>query len=545
MKAFFYLTRNSPFACLSFTLILFFAVNNFGEQSAAAAPIPPAQLVVNQPTPQFPLQAGEIFEQTIEIRNATDLFSWQMDITFNYDALEIVEVTEGDFLHENGVDTLWQFGRSPHRILAIQARIGGGNLSPPAVKGVTGKGVLLTITFKTKGLIRQELLGLHNVRLSNSAAERIPYTLSQQVGTVPSPRTQIVVAPPVPQMPLAVGDTFTQTIEIRNVTNLRGWRMDIAFHPRVLEVVAVTQGDFLKQGGVVPIFLSDVSQPAGTITKLAQTRLDTTQPGVSGNGDLATLTFRLKAFSEELLSLHTAKFYMLPEEAPSYSLLIHPIVATHQFPPEDINQDGVVDRVDLGKIISVLGKTDSINPRVDVNDDGIVDVLDLVAVAGSQHWGKPVKPEKAREPNAAAPAGRALNLTSEALQRGLFLARLRNDGSLRFQRAIATLEGLLTASVPAQTQLLTNYPNPFNPETWLPYQLSAPADVSISIYSVDGRLVRRLDLGYQSAGMYVSRHRAAYWDGTNAVGEPVASGVYFYRLTAGDFTATRKLLIRK
>ncbi|MDE0323050.1 MAG: T9SS type A sorting domain-containing protein [Candidatus Poribacteria bacterium] len=98
---------------------------------------------------------------------------------------------------------------------------------------------------------------------------------------------------------------------------------------------------------------------------------------------------------------------------------------------------------------------------------------------------------------------------------------------------------------PTQNLLLQNYPNPFNPETWIPYQLSEPADVTLTIYAVDGKVVRHLDLGHQSASMYQSRSRAAYWDGKNAVGEPVASGVYFYTLTADDFTATRKMLIRK
>ena len=95
------------------------------------------------------------------------------------------------------------------------------------------------------------------------------------------------------------------------------------------------------------------------------------------------------------------------------------------------------------------------------------------------------------------------------------------------------------------TRLLPNYPNPFNPETWIPYQLSEPAEVAVSIYSVDGTVVRRLDLGQMPSGVYRSRSRAAYWDGRNASGEPVASGVYFYTLTAGDFKATRKLVIRK
>ena len=103
----------------------------------------------------------------------------------------------------------------------------------------------------------------------------------------------------------------------------------------------------------------------------------------------------------------------------------------------------------------------------------------------------------------------------------------------------------ISSVVSVENTLLANYPNPFNPETWIPYQLSEPADVSVSIYAVDGHLVRRLDLGHQSAGVYRSRNRAAYWDGRNAFGEHVASGLYFYRLTAGDFTATRRMLIRK
>ena len=107
------------------------------------------------------------------------------------------------------------------------------------------------------------------------------------------------------------------------------------------------------------------------------------------------------------------------------------------------------------------------------------------------------------------------------------------------------LEQLLVALTPKETTLLPNYPNPFNPETWIPYQLAEPADVTISIYTADGKLVRTLELGHQEVGIYESRSRAAYWDGRNALGEPVASGVYFYTFTAGKFTATGKMLIRK
>ncbi len=98
---------------------------------------------------------------------------------------------------------------------------------------------------------------------------------------------------------------------------------------------------------------------------------------------------------------------------------------------------------------------------------------------------------------------------------------------------------------PAKTALLANYPNPFNPETWIPYQLSKSAEVTLAIYNVKGEMVRQLALGHKAAGNYLSRSQAIYWDGKNQTGEKVSTGVYFYRFTAGDFSATRKMLIIK
>ena len=100
-------------------------------------------------------------------------------------------------------------------------------------------------------------------------------------------------------------------------------------------------------------------------------------------------------------------------------------------------------------------------------------------------------------------------------------------------------------AVAISTKLYTNYPNPFNPETWIPYQLSKPSLVTLTIYNTRGQLVRQLDLGLKPEGIYISRSRAAHWDGRNNIGEKVVSGIYFYRFTAGDFIATRKMLILK
>ena len=96
---------------------------------------------------------------------------------------------------------------------------------------------------------------------------------------------------------------------------------------------------------------------------------------------------------------------------------------------------------------------------------------------------------------------------------------------------------------PKQSALLQNYPNPFNPETWIPYQLTEADDVKIHIYDVSGRLVRILDLGYKDAGYYQDKASAVYWDGKNEAGEKSASGVYFYSIKAGNYTATRKMLL--
>jgi len=95
------------------------------------------------------------------------------------------------------------------------------------------------------------------------------------------------------------------------------------------------------------------------------------------------------------------------------------------------------------------------------------------------------------------------------------------------------------------TALLQNYPNPFNPDTWIPFDLADQAEVSIAIYDVIGSLIRTFELGNLSAGSYISKDRAVHWDGKNDAGEKVSSGVYFYTLQAGDYSATKRMLILK
>ena len=235
----------------------------------------------------------------------------------------------------------------------------------------------------------------------------------------------------------------------------------------------------------------------------------------------------------------------------------------------DVNSDGQVNVLDL-ILIAVFYGTRGDGLPADVNADGIVNVDDFAAVAaGVDAAGAlPLQAVEAALLAAAAQAGDIEAVAGApigfATQRHAWSRQVayRNvaaafaDVSLlaanhpRLGKGIALLAELLQLlkemnAIPETTALLPNYPNPFNPETWIPYHLAQDAAVTLTIYNVQGDVVRQLMLGHQSAGVYESRGRAAYWDGRNRIGEPVASGLYFYTLTAGNFTATRKLLIAK
>ena len=203
----------------------------------------------------------------------------------------------------------------------------------------------------------------------------------------------------------------------------------------------------------------------------------------------------------------------------------------------DLNNDGVVNILDLVLVASKIGTTGI--TAADLNGDMTVNIQDLVLVANALSNDSAAPTPKQ---SAAATVNNWLHL---ALQNESKIVRTSVPTGFSYTRGIEVLEQLAKALTPNKTALLANYPNPFNPETWIPYQLSKAADVTVTIYASDGHVVRTLALGHQDVGTYKNRSQAAYWDGKNEIGESVASGVYFYTLTAGDFSATRKMLILK
>ena len=203
----------------------------------------------------------------------------------------------------------------------------------------------------------------------------------------------------------------------------------------------------------------------------------------------------------------------------------------------DLNHDGVVNILDLVLVASQFGTTGP--SAADLNGDNTVNIQDLVLVANALS-------NVAAAPSAKQPTAALVNTWLQLAQQNVSSnVQTSLPKGFSYTRGIQVLEQLARALTPDATALLANYPNPFNPETWIPYQLAKAADVTISIHAADGKVVRTLILGHQAAGMYKNRSQAAYWDGKNAFGESVASGLYFYTLTAGDFTATRRMLILK
>ena len=215
------------------------------------------------------------------------------------------------------------------------------------------------------------------------------------------------------------------------------------------------------------------------------------------------------------------------------------------YPSWDVNEDGSVDNTDLALVTAALGQSgeDIVNPRTDINGDGVVDNDDLTFVTA--HLDADNGAPSSSELLTLLDPATLEELDPATLDAQLEILRVKSDGSLKYLRAIALLESVLAAMTPEMTQLLPNYPNPFNPETWIPYHLAKSSDVEITIYDARGTIVRQLDLGHQREGYYTNRSRAAYWDGRNDLGERVASGIYFYQLQADNVSLLRKMLILK
>ena len=508
----------------------------FGFETGTDYTIIPADARFSFSTETTRFAVGDRFTLYLNAKGVDDLAGWQSDIIFDPAVLKANSMKDGNFLRDGGGRTHFLKGTIDN----TEGKITGVGSARISEGGASGEGALLSVTFtakaagETRVALREFQAGSSTGKAMPSASPDITITVGD-LSTLDVSDTTFSVS--IDTTSVHLDDTFTLRLSAKDVADLAGWQSDIAFDPAVLEAVEVNEGDFLKAEGVSTFFgPGTIDNTIGKITNLSTARF---KGGVSGTGTLLSITFTAKAVGETRVTF--SNFYagsssteVIPSDSPEIAITVE----DSAFPTSDVNRDGQVNVLDLILVAQLLGSTTSGDSRADVTGDGTINVLDLIVVA--QHLGE--------SSTSAAPSSVSiedLELDPAMIQAWIARAQVEDDGSLAFQRGIANLEQLLALFVPEKTTLLHNYPNPFNPETWIPYQLAEPADVTLHIYTTNGVLVRTLALGYQPAGIYQYRSRAAYWDGKNEVGESVASGIYFYTLTAGDFTEIRKMLIRK
>ena len=341
----------------------------------------------------------------------------------------------------------------------------------------------------------------------------------------PSDTDTVVSISPASGVTPAVGEQLAFTLNITKGEAVAGYQATVQYDDTALRFVSGANSDYLPAGA---FFVEPKLE--GNLVKLNAVSLTGES---NGDGTLATFTFEGIAAKASTLTL--SDVLLTNSAGETFVPQVENAEITEPTGLKgDVNGDGTVNIADLVLVAGALGKTGQ--NAADINGDDVVNIADLVLVAG------------ALGTSAAAPSLNAQllsTLTTAEVKLWLSQAQQLNLTDTTSQRGVLFLEQLLAVLMPKETALLANYPNPFNPETWIPYQLAKPADVTLRIYNIKGVVVRTLALGHQPAGIYQNRSRAAYWDGRNEFGEPVASGVYFYTLSAGDFTATRKMLIRK
>ena len=439
----------------------------------------------------FPVESptiGEQFSINVSITEGETVGGYQLTLGFEPTALRYVSSVNGNYLTESSyfVQPIVQDN---------SVTLGATNYA----KVSNGDGTLATITFAVID-VKESALNLSGVILTDSDGNPLSHLAygGKIVEPPPVPSTAVVSVTPSPVLSPVRHQQFTLNVDIVGGQNVAAHRLFWGFDGEPLELLSGQPGDYLADG--------------------------------IGNGDgtLFTGTFKVRSVKTSTVSVSG---HLIGADGLRYiptfesATVAEPIFG-------DVNRDGVVDIRDLVLVASSFSQEvpKEGNPA-DVTENDLVNIIDLVKVAAVIGRGAAAPPVLSQDVDVA--------LTRADVQGWLAQAQQLNLTDATSQRGILFLQQLLATLTPKETALLPNYPNPFNPETWIPYQLATPADVTVTIYAVDGTVVRRLALGHQPIGIYQGKSRAAYWDGKNALGEPVASGIYFIYIVHGVHTRLR------
>ncbi|HHZ92841.1 TPA: hypothetical protein EYN65_20525 [Candidatus Poribacteria bacterium] len=455
------------------------------------------------------------FENLIaEVRaeNAKNLYGYQFAIEFNPEVLEVESVSQGNFLKESfgwagGDETHWIAGEINNEDGKISSSL-GIRIIPGGVKG---SGVLATITFVPKKTDGSELK-FAELKLSNEEGDPVvSYSVNQLV------QIPLIISADLEIKASIEGPLVVAELKIVDPVNVDGYSVDLLY-PDNLEIILEKGLDIYEN------VITDITE-------------DTT-------------------FKFQIYQSGEIKFELLnglldgPLKTTDIPVLVNDQITVVASPNWDINRDYVIDIFDLVILGENFGRqiTRELRPNPDVNRDGVVDVYDFVKVGAK--FGRTYDPIATRATPAVARSriGSTDQISVDFLEK--VLDQIKQHPLTDTPDFVKTRQLLLslikrTGLLPTETRLLVNYPNPFNPETWIPFDLADDALVTIRIYDQRGNVIRRLDLGYRPAGRYVTKGKAVYWDGRNDKGESLSSGTYFYQISAGIYEATRKMIVLK
>ena len=463
------------------------------------------------------VSAGTIIPINVKVKNISDLYGFQFNVRFNNEILSLYTAenspynplySEGNFLNQDGAETYISVLAKEDRVNKItQIEISGHITTlknvvntrlqtpdvPSSIKGVSGEGTLVKIYFKGFKEGESEIT-LGAAKLVNPNAEIIPVTIeSGKVIIIPEYFSNLFFMHlesglNMISLPLKPVQAYTARSLAEHIGANVVIKLDEKQHRFVGFTTDAPDDGFEIKGGRGYIVNVEGSRTVAFTGAAWTNQLPVeAAPQAVRKSSWAFVVSGL-VFSNETMSVRDSDYIVTTRN-----------LRTGATATEVIDSSGYFAAA-----------------WADLNRKAVIEAQDRVEITVMNSSGEIVSGPMVSE------------ITLEDVGNALMNVRLK-----------------LGDIIPAKSVLLQNYPNPFNPETWIPYQLKHAAPISIKIYSASGQLVRTLNLGHKDAGVYISRSKAAYWNGKNEVGEKVASGIYLYTIQAGEFGATGKMVIMK
>ena len=540
-----------------------------GQQTPASAsedgnvrvvPVPDVKLTI----PEIKASPGKDFKVPITLEDESIIFGAKIEIDYDSSLVTPKEAKMGESFSD--MDIASDFSVPGKAVVEISG------------DGVTGSGTLVDMTFTSADAVNQEApFEFGQVLITDvSGEEMAPASLqSGEVKIVPVPDVSLTI----PEIKTSPGKDFNVPITLEDESIIFGVKIEIDYDSELMTPKEIKLGESFQDKGME--MAVDLSVPGKAV-------MDITGDGVTGSGPLVDMTFAsddtvdkkgavtfgnvtvTDANGEQTTATTSegGKVEIVP--VPDVKLKIPEIKAS---PGKDFNvpinleDESIIfgtkieieyndelmtlKEAKLGESFQDKGMEMAVDMTVpgkavlDISGDGVTGsgpLVDMTFASDETADGEAaVDIKSVTVTDANGDEAPATSLESGKVK----ISAASVDDSFLSEKDKAGILGKPWTVLPEKSMLLQNFPNPFNPETWIPYQLKEGGEVTLRIFNSQGQLVRRMELGYKPAGSYLNHDVAVYWDGKDSSGQEISSGTYFYNIQAGEFTATKKMVVTR